>query len=429
MFKTNLALIFAVVFASHAQLLTSRFTTSFYGWQGIDSARSSTLYARGYEQVHLNIANEQFQFLTNFQVSNDFGTAIALDPELRISSLMVKGNNIGGVADISVGRQFVYAGVGSGIMDGYLLERKFFDNTFGITAYGGLNVIRTRDWNLNQSLTDNSMYGALLSYSPIENGAIGISYMSKLWKRESYSGIRPNLADSSFDPQYVVFYSRPNEEEFTSIDLLYDSPESFNVYARSDYDMIGEKFSRAQISAKYFVVKNLSIAADYLFHEPRLAYNSIFSVFNFGSTKELEGSVEYQILPKTRLFARFANVSYVDDNSQRLSIGGMYDFLTFNYTKNFGFAGDLNGINVFAVYPLQDLLLTPSVGFGYASYKLSKEAPSNSVLSLLAGVTYRPMKMLMTDFQLQWMNNPQFKNDLRVFIKASYYLSDKLNLL
>lgn len=428
MFKSIVILVLVAV-VSQAQLLTSRFTTSFYGWQGIDSARAKTLYVRGYETIHLNLANEQYQFLSNVQLSNDFGTTITTDPELRISSLMVKGNNIGGFVDISMGRQFVYAGVGAGIIDGCVVSTKLLQNTLGVTTYGGLNVIHTREWNLNQSLLENSLYGALVSYSPMENGTLGISYMSKLWKREHYLGIRPNLADSSFDPQYVVFYSRPNEEEFTSIDVLYDVPETFTFYARSDYNMLSEEISRAQFSTKYFVLKNLSLAAEYIFHEPRLAYNSIFSVFNYGSTKEIEGSVEYQIFSTVRIFARFANVAYVDDNSRRLSLGGMYKYLTFNYTQNFGYAGDLNGVNIFVVYPLAERNFTPSFGVGYASYKLSKELPSNSVLSVLAGATYRPFKMLTTDLQVQWMNNKQYKSDTRVFLKMSYYFSDYFNVL
>ncbi len=426
MFKTMVAMLLAVAFTSQAQFLTSRFTTSFYGWQGIDSARAKTFYARAYEQVQLNVAGEHYQFNTNFQASNDFGTTIAADPELRISSLMVKGKNIGGLTEISVGRQFVYAGVGAGIIDGGLISAKFFDDMIGITAYSGLNVIRTRDWNLNQSLAENSLSGALLTVAPIENGTIGVSFMNKYWKRSKFNVVR---ADSLFNPQTVVVYSNPNEEQYASMDLSYELHSSLSLYARSDYDVNTEEISRTQFSAKYNLTKELNIGAEYLFRQPRVAFNSIFSVFDFSSTKEIEGSVEYQLLPQSRIYARFANVKYSYESSQRLSIGGMYEFLSFNYSQNFGYAGELSGINVYAAYPLMENTLTPTVGFGYATYKNAKENPNNTVMNFLLGANYRIMKNLSSDVQFQWMKNPQFNTDSRVFVRVSYFLSDNLNLL
>ncbi|MFA6540992.1 MAG: hypothetical protein WCT99_05255, partial [Bacteroidota bacterium] len=87
-----------------AQLITGRSTTSLYSFQGLDSALAKVTNVRAYENVYLNIAKDDISFTMNALVSNDFGSTIATDPELRISSLMVKVRNIGGLADLSAGR-------------------------------------------------------------------------------------------------------------------------------------------------------------------------------------------------------------------------------------------------------------------------------------------------------------------------------------
>jgi hypothetical protein len=171
----------------------------------------------------------------------------------------------------------------------------------------------------------------------------------------------------------------------------------------------------------------ISATLEYIFREPRVSYNSIFSVFNTASTKEIEGGVEYRPLAKTSFFARFANVDYIDENSQRFSFGGTYDFITASYTQNLGYAGELNGVSLFAVYPLMDRMITPTLGFGYASFKHAKNVPSRTVVNATLGAVYRPMKTLSSDLQVQWMNNPQFDSDVRIFLKVTYWFNERMN--
>ena len=196
---------------------------------------------------------------------------------------------------------------------------------------------------------------------------------------------------------------------------------------QKNYDFYKEDISRVQAFTRVTATDQISATIEYLFREPRVAYNSIFSVFNTNSTKEIEGGIEYRPMAKTFLFARFANVEYVDDNSQRLAIGGTYDFISAAYTQNFGYAGELNGISVQAAYPMMERMITPTVGVGYASYKQSKSDPSNTVVNVSAGAVYRPVKTLSTDVQLQWMQNPQFDSDVRLFLRFTYWLSDRMN--
>ncbi|MFA6455939.1 MAG: hypothetical protein WCW40_03880 [Bacteroidota bacterium] len=411
--------------SASAQLMTGRLTTSVYGFEGRDSAQAKMMLLRAYENIYMNAATETYTFNMNAMVSNDFGSSIETDPELRVNSFLLKMKNIGGIADVTAGRQFVFAGVGSGLIDGISGTARFLDRTLAVTGYGGSNVIQSRDIRKNY-IGSNGLFGGQVTYAATEDAVVGISYMNKRWQRKPYTALR---LDSLFNPYSIVVNSRPNEEELASLDLEYQHETQFTIQAKTDFDFHSEEISKLQTFARVGVLPELNVTAEYIYRQPRVAYNSIFSVFNMNSTKEIEGGVEYRPLSKTFFYARFANVAYVDENSQRLVIGGTYDLFSATYTQNFGYAGELNGISVQAVYPMMEQKLTPMCALGFATYKYSKNDPSSDVVNGTVGVNYRPDRLLSTDLQVQWMSNPQYKSDMRIFLKLNYWFSEQLNWL
>lgn len=423
--RTLLAALVLLSMTADAQSINGRLTTSFYGFEGRDAALAKQTYLRAYENVYLNASSGDVSFNMNAMVSNDFGSDLATDPELRISSLLVKVRKIGGLADLSVGRQFIFAGAGYGLIDGAQTGLRFLDDRVSVTLYGGTNVDHTRDVR-KQWIGSNGMFGGQVVFAPVENGSVGLSYMNKRRERAPYTAVR---ADSLFNPYIIVVNSTPLEEELASVDAEYEFGHAVMLQAKADYDVHHAELSRIQAFTRVHAMEGLSGTLEYIFREPRVAYNSIFSVFNTNSTQEIEGGLEYRHSPFFFLFARFADVQYVDDNSQRLSVGGTYEFLTAAYTQNFGYAGELNGVSLQAAYPLLDRVITPTCGFGYASYKHAKDDPSSTVVNLAAGAVYRPSKYISADVQLQWMQNPQFDSDMRAFVKFTYWFNDRLGWL
>ncbi|NUN70563.1 MAG: hypothetical protein HUU02_12705 [Bacteroidetes bacterium] len=407
-----------------AQLMTGRLTTSVYGFEGRDSLTPVTM-VRAYENVYVNAATDDYAFTMNAMVSNDFGTAIETDPELRVNSFLLKVKRIGGLADITAGRQFVYAGVGSGLIDGVSATADFMDRMVTVTGYGGANVIRSRD--IRQSyIGTNGLFGGQVVIAPTEEVVIGLSYMNKRMERKPYTATRMDLLNNPYE---LVINSRPNEEELASVDVEYELGHTMMLHAKSDYDFHTGEIAKVQTFGRFGVMEGLNVTGEYIYRQPRLAYNSIFSVFNTNSTKEVEAGVEYRPMRTAFFYARFANVAYVDESSQRLVVGGTYDIFSASYTQNFGYAGELNGISVQAVYPMWDRTLNPMLAFGYATYQPSPDAKEGEVLNGTAGVIYRPTRTVSTDLQLQWMSNPQYQGDLRVFLKVNYWFSEQLNWL
>ncbi len=424
--KLKLFVIILLVSVTQAsgQFVTGRLTTSFYGWQGRDVNDAKLNFLRGYENVQFDATSGQFSFGTNLQVSNDFATKIVTDPELRLSSLVFRVRRIADVFDFSLGRQFVFAGVGNGIIDGANMKFSFLQGKLGAHIYGGYNVVETRSLNWKKSLADNSLFGAQVTGSPTDNLLLGVSYMNRRRSPDAFTVVR---LDSLFNPYQVVLNSTPYEEEYASVDANYDISSTINVYGRGDYDVNLERLSRAELNARVGVLSSLYVTANVLHREPRLAYNSVFAVFNSNSTQEVEGGLEYNISPSFRTYARFAYVDYRDDNSQRITIGGFYEFISVSFTHNIGFAGDLNGVALQAVYPLQDRVFVPMLALGYGSYKISPDAETNDVVNGSIGLTYRPVPSLSADIQAMYMQNRLYSNDTRIFLKVNYWFSTKLN--
>ncbi|MGA7160296.1 MAG: hypothetical protein WBZ48_04800 [Bacteroidota bacterium] len=422
--KILLFILFLVSATASAQLATGRFTTSFYGWQGRNADLDVQNYMRGFENVQFDLSQQNFSFNTNFQYSKDFGATIGTDPDLQLSSLVLRARNIADVGDISVGRQYVFAGVGDGLIDGAVAKAMLFDRKVGVTAYGGYNIIESRAIDLKESLPDNSLFGGQITVEPVENGIVGLSYMKMTRKPDPFTAVR---SDSLFDPEAILIAYSPTEEEYASVDARYSFMNGASLYGRSDYDFNFQRISRAEIEGRVGIYSSLSATADYLYRQPEVAYNSIFSVFNTNSTQEIEAGLDYEVMSLFHTFVRYAMVQYVDDNSQRVTVGGSYDIINVSYTQNFGYAGDLNGLSVQAVYPMMDRKFVPNIGFGFADYQLSDNAPKNSVVNSSIGATYRPLPAFSTDAQVQWMRNPLYSNDVRVFLKVNYWFSDRLS--
>jgi len=64
----------------------------------------------------------------------------------------------------------------------------------------------------------------------------------------------------------------------------------------------------------------------------------------------------------------------------------------------------------------------------YAQYKLNESSSLDNALSAGVGVTYRPMPVLSLDTQFQYVQNKIYANDLRLFLRLSYYLTQRFDI-
>ena len=127
------------------------------------------------------------------------------------------------------------------------------------------------------------------------------------------------------------------------------------------------------------------------------------------------------------MLGKIANVTYKEESSQRLTLGLSSPYGTITGRKNFGYAGEMDAISFYTAVPALEGLLTPSFGFSYTRYKLTKEDPYNELVSLLLGTNYRPFRVLSFDLQGQYLNNKIYRDDWRLFFKLNFWFNTIFN--
>jgi hypothetical protein len=122
-------------------------------------------------------------------------------------------------------------------------------------------------------------------------------------------------------------------------------------------------------------------------------------------------------------------VSYNDVDSRQMTLGVNGDHVSFSLTRDDGNGGELSAASLSLGYPFFENKLTPTLMLGYAHYKLSEYSSNlDDAMSLSFGAVYRPLRVLSVDAQVQWIQNKIYNNDMRIFIRISYLLSQQLGI-
>ena len=418
----------------YAQRLQARFVTSAYAWERQDTIGKSSQHLYGFETMQLSLSGEQLSFHTYLQGFNDFAGPLSNNPTLRLYNFYFKWANIGNMVDVSLGRQAIFAGVGNGTVDGGLASVKFFDSRVKLSGYYGALPAERYEAKLIDNTDKNYMAGGQLSASPLDFAQFSVSYMQKNIKPETYFGLR---RDSLFNPYTVEIKPTATAEEYVSGDVSLEYKDVASGYVRYDYDLLLEKNSRFQFftrvkpfqSLNVKILQPLSLTGEYLQREPRLLFNSIFSVFAFNTLKEYEVGAEYAIGGEWQVFAKYGDVSYNDGDSHQMTLGVNGNHVSFSVTRDDGNGGELSAAALSLGYPVFENKLTPTLMLSYAHYKLNEYSNKlDDALSLSFGAVYRPVRALSVDAQAQWIQNRIYNNDTRLFVRVSYLLSQQLGI-
>jgi hypothetical protein len=408
-----------------AQLFQARFVTSALAWERQDTVGKSTAHLFGNQTLQFSLAGKNLSLHTYLQGFNDFGGELKNDPQYRLYNLYLKASNLFDLVDLSVGRQTVFAGVGVGSMDGGLFTVKTWESKLRVTGYYGLLPAPAQKAELIGDRKHNFMTGGQVLLSPWEFGRFSLSYTKKDIQPDAYTAIR---RDSLFNPISIDIKPSASEEEYLSGDVSIDYGDFVSGYARYDYDMNFNKSSRVQLFSRAKVVEDLNVTGEYIYREPRLSYNSLLSVFTYNTLNEYEFGFEYVFEKPWQVFGKFGYVSYGDESSNRMTVGVNGSYCSVSITQNLGYGGELSGASLTASYPCAEWKLTPTLMVSYAQYRLSDQVNLENVLSSAFGVVYRPLTMLSFDTQVQWIRNKIYSNDVRLFFRLSYALSERLDL-
>jgi hypothetical protein len=405
------------------QNINGRISSSVYSMERFDTVNVSDQYLRAYELLNLNINQDKFSLRTYLDFEGDLLNDAREASRVRLYNFYIEGRDLYDVATIKLGRQPIFNSIEGGVYDGANIDLKF--KHIKITGYYGGDVpsyqkVEFDDWG------NNYITGGKVSTDIIDNFQVSLSYVNKNFKPPDYYALR---LDPLNNPVNVLISHNSNQFSFGSAEVFYDLKNTIGVEARYDYDFNFEKTSKFEINADYLQIDNLKLNVYYNYRDPRINYNSIFSVFNYGNTQEIEAGGDYTLNKEITLTGKVGDVIYQDDNSQRVTLGISTRYGTLTYLKNLGYAGEMDAVSLYSAHSFWDGIITPSAGISYTAYKLSRDDDVNNLTSILAGINVRPYRVLSFDLQVQYMDNKIYKNDFRFFFKINYWFNTNMGVM
>ncbi|HEY7752100.1 MAG TPA: hypothetical protein VH917_07385 [Ignavibacteriaceae bacterium] len=405
------------------QNLNGRFSSSVYSFERIDTAEVSTNHLRTFQMLTLNFGKQNIWLRSYLNLETDIAEDLVYDPRLRFYNLYLDVNNLWDIVFVKLGRQPLFNSIGGGVFDGGTLG--FDYKGFRVLGYYGGNVPAYQKLEFTDDLSNDYVAGGELTVNALTDWRFAAKYINKNFLNPAYNTVR---LDPDLNPIDVLIENNSNKYEFASAEISYSKPKLLRIDSRYQYDMTFETTSKVELSGRYEQVENLGVNLYYNYREPRIRYNSIFSVFDFGNTWEIEGGLDYRIQNKYTISGKFANVSFKDESSQRVTIGLNSPIGGITVRRNFGYAGELDVVSLYGAHTFLEGLITPNFGFSFTRYKQTESAPVNELVSLMAGTNIRPWRTFSVDLQGQYLNNKIYSNDLRLFLKLNYWFNTNFNM-
>lgn len=404
------------------QSMNGRFSSSIYTYERFDTAGSSNTQARTFQMLTFNLGKDKIWLRSNLNLEADIANKLKSDPRLRFYNLYVDLNNLWDLASLKLGRQPLYNSIAGGVFDGASLGLSH--SGYKLLVYYGGNVPAYQKLELIDNFGDNYILGGEFTIYALTDWRFSAKYIDKNFAAQSYTAQR---LDPNLNPINVEIENKSNQFQFVSGEVSYHKKNAYRVDARYDYDINFQTTSRGEISGRYEAIKNLGLSLYYNYREPRIRYNSIFSVFDYGNTWEVEAGADYRIDNQYTLIGKFANVDFKGETSQRITLGFSSNWGSATYRKNLGYAGEMDAVSAYTAIAGFDGLFTPSFGVSFTNYKLAKDDPSNQIITVLAGANIRPYRTLSFDLQGQYLNNKIYFNDLRLFFKINFWFNTIFN--
>ncbi len=400
------------------QSLNGRFSSSVYTFERFDTTGASNTSARTYQMLSFNFGKENIWLRSNLNLEYDIANTQKSDPRFRVYNLYADFNKIFDVMSLKLGRQPLFNSIAGGVFDGATVGMNY--SGYKLSAYYGGNVPAYQKLEIIEDWANNYLLGGEFSIYALMDWRFSAKYINKNFAAPSYTAVR---LDPDLNPINVLIENESNQYQFLSGEVSYNKQNLGSANIRYDYDLNYQTSSRFEISGRYEAIKNLGINGYYNYREPKIRYNSIFSVFDYGNTWEIEGGVDYLVDNKYTLIGKFANVTYKDERSQRLTLGISSQYGSITARKNFGYAGEMDAISFYTALTQLEGLITPSLGFSYTRYKLNEDDPSNELISVIGGANIRPFRTLSFDIQGQFLDNKIYSNDWRLFFKLNFWFN------
>ncbi|MCJ7498119.1 MAG: hypothetical protein MUO78_08310 [candidate division Zixibacteria bacterium] len=397
--KTILVFILSLILfkSSSATELKSNISTYFNSYQTRDLyTEEKTSYFRAYQSFRFDlnqIGTKNLYFHTYFRSTTDFLHKNSTDPSTKIYNAYLDWKDIKKILDLRLGRQYLYAGVGNGTMDGLRVDVKPIEK-IKLTGYVGFQLPRERSTDID-TWEKSHIFGGELSATYLKDTRLAVNYVQKVrdrWIEEHLIGLSASHYHKKFDFFSQFYYN-----------LVYRKAQNFTLRGTSS-----ELFGK------------LYLALEYQYRRPNIYSNSIFSVFKQEPYSIYRFTGTYQPIKNFRFTSKYDFTKYKKDNSSRVRFGVEYSFIALGLNFRRGYGGESNGVYGKIIYTFNRNFVF-SVSTDYGRYKLDEEQESkDESFAISSRVEWEPLKNLQLAMEMQDVRNKIKNYDLRLQGKASY---------
>ena len=430
------SLLLLLVSELSAQTFSGRLTSSVYSFERQTSGVAATRQFRGYQTAALDISGRgHLSFHTYVRGTHDFATAAPEDPRLKIFSAYLRLHRLPGGTNIRLGRQYIFAGVGQGAIDGLAATVKVSPR---VTLSGHAGTLAP--YGKGQQFI-GWQEGHMLG------GAVSLHLTPTTTFRASFA--RRNREAFAVDPQGNRRRVNSLQRQLLGFDLYGAVTRRLGYYGRLDLDLAGlssaaagdnVRVKRSELQLRYDSPGHFSVTAEHLFRRPVISANSFFINFRELVRSNHETGIlgEYRFLHNLSGNVRYAVVKYHRDTTHRLNVGLQYAEMYLGYVKRLGYGGERDGIVGDAYLPVTETLRLRA-GADFSTLRLIEDAPQeNRIFATYAGLHYRPHKQWTLDLEVQELRQtirnlnfldtvafPGADHDVRFFLRASFWFFER----
>jgi len=412
---------------SSAQSFSGRFYSAFYTWEREVFGEDPTKHFQSYNGAIFHVrqlGSKNLSFHTYFRFSNDLASE-GFSLQNKLYNAYFELNQIfNNRINVSLGRQFIWAGVGNGTIDGGKIELNLFRYGKLGTYIGTLAPLR-ESWKVD-SWAESHMIGVYYK-NRLYDTDVQLSWVRKNRKAISYS------VPGQFTERKISVPSLRGQ--LAGLDMSRQFTEKVTLFLRAEGTIEENKknlldIDKITVDRFDFIAdirphKKLMFTGQYLYRKPRANLNSIFSVFSQTDNREFMLNVYYYPSTVFTLFGGIATVRYDFDDTKRYNLGFLSKYFTINMNKFSGYSGDLDGITGSIQHPIKNNLWTRAA-VTVGRYKLYDDtADYNNMVTSSIGVSYNPRQSISIDLEGQGLRNKLSDTDIRFFGRINYWFFAK----
>jgi hypothetical protein len=327
-------------------------------------------------------------FHTNTRWVTDLSQKYTNDPETYVFDAYVKFTGAPAGATYYLGRQFVYNGVGSQLLDGARIRLRL-SRVWRIDVFGGSSVAQESPATI-RALSDFGSFGARLSVSPGRSLRLGVN-----WLRQESQG-------------FVSFHRAGLDGEWRN--------RLWRITGKASADVEDIRLAEALARIEYRP-SPWFLAAEVFWREPSVSTATLFSIIDSHGYAQARIELQRRISGPLAGLARVTATGLEGDQAWRLQLGVTSSryALTWNYQTGAG--GDNNGFSGYVNVPFERWW-TAYVRANLNRYRVQPEQEDRSdAYTAAVGLRWSSGGRLSAQGEGQYLRNAVRTDDLRLYLR------------